>query len=505
MGPRVPESVFLTVPDESSEDELCQPPPLRAKHKRSVSQPEASSQAMSNEQRNGTYVEITTPSNKKLRDPLLSPLPRSEPLRGRRQSKRRVSDSPRSCKRKFSSEPERKNALFNPDKTPATPGTTSTLPIHIPSSPDSSDSSAPATPSDSIIDLTTPSTSPASSFNLPSTKSETAFIPEAPNSPCVAKVSRRRARNADAHPSESRSNAADDNSANISSSGSSPDSTRLGHEIIARKNVSVFEKSQNDHPLRNIDVKIKDLLLSKRETKMDAGYTYVFTREQSPDFCKIGHTRKTIEERLNTIRGSKGGKTNSLTGEFGTILYQPHRTHKKFIHSLFSETLTHEELQNHRYTSKYTPNPELASPRKNKKDEKEKKVEKGRTEWFYIDAQQANEVAAKWRDWLHDHHPYDEQGKLDEYWEKRFNNAELFDETKHNSLHDHWLELLNPPFYDPPPQDIKRAAAASSWMRVATAMMLLFMKSVYLGGPRGSLGFFMLYDLFIVFLLISRK
>ncbi|KAK2782126.1 hypothetical protein FQN52_001060 [Onygenales sp. PD_12] len=485
MDPRDPESIFLPVPDESSEDEL-------AKQKRGVSRSPKRHHGLYPTSNKEAHVDITTPSSEKLRDP-----------RGRCQSKRRVSDPPRSCKRKLSRESERRDASPSPDKIPATPGTTRTRPIYIPSSPDSSDSSAPATPSDSIIDLTTPSTSPASSFNLSSTKSD-----NAPESPCVERVSRRGAGSTDSDPSESRPNTADGHGANISSSGSNSGSPRLGHEIEASENAQApnFDKiDQNDLPLCNIDVKIKELLLSKRETKLDAGYTYVFTRKQSPDHCKIGHTHRSIEERLNEIRGSKGGKRDSCTGEFGTIHFQSHRTHKKFIHFRFSEELTHEELRNHRRTSKYTPNPELASPQRNKEGKQKEKLEKGKTEWFKIDATRANEVAAKWRDWLHDHRPYDEQGKLDEYWEKRFNNAELFDNTKHNSLHDHWLELLNPPFYDPLLQDVKRTAAALLRMRVATAMMLLFMRSVYLGGPRVSSTFFMLYDLFIVFLLITRR
>ena len=130
----------------------------------------------------------------------------------------------------------------------------------------------------------------------------------------------------------------------------------------------------------------------KTAGKSNTGFVYVICRDTSEGFVKIGQTIK-LEKRLKQI---------SQGNSFGKLIFRHHINQRPFQHFAFSERIIQDELYNIRHISEYTASPQGDRPAK----------ESGYTEWYQISDDQANEVVAKWRDWLDRCDPYDDDGYL---------------------------------------------------------------------------------------------
>ncbi|PGH08656.1 hypothetical protein AJ79_05938 [Helicocarpus griseus UAMH5409] len=373
-----------------------------------------------------------------------------------------------------------------------------------------------------MIDLTSPPTSPPTSpepspaspmINLESDDVEQ--LETSGSSPCP--VSRSRSRKhfetaaASANQAGPSTEAQNDTGARDSDS-----NTSLSGDYVRASEVSKFQRYPDDeiHEMARINEAIAERLLNGPffyEKNPRAGCTYVLSRKESPNFCKIGWGTS-VEDRVNAV---------SNRGRYGAVAFEPHPKHKKIPYAKFCEGIVHLELRNIRYKSHYT----AGQPRKSSKSggvvaqnsvRSPPKEEESRTEWFRINVDRANEVNAKWRDWLHEHKPYDQSGMLKTYWKDRINEAEF--DKKHTDLHCRWLDLLNPPPYDKQVYAFKQAArtlvdpSKPLWMKVAISAFLLVMKDAYLKETSHLMGkdhvlqpswfSIVIYDLLIILLLL---
>jgi hypothetical protein len=211
----------------------------------------------------------------------------------------------------------------------------------------------------------------------------------------------------------------------------------IGAEPIYASPISSFTRHKRDQRTQDmLDHNIADLLIkgpravsdknNESRIKESKGFIYVISRPTSKGFVKIG---KSIDPEKRRRRISKGGT-------FGDLTLHDDRHQRPFQHFTFSETIVAAELYNIRYDSRYGPTL--------RGREYSSSSEDGYTEWYNTTPDHANDVKAKWRDWL-DCEPYDENGQLVSFWRNIIKNREKYDEAKHGDMHARWSTLLKQP------------------------------------------------------------
>ncbi|KAH8705832.1 hypothetical protein BGW36DRAFT_422370 [Talaromyces proteolyticus] len=171
------------------------------------------------------------------------------------------------------------------------------------------------------------------------------------------------------------------------------------------------------------------------------GRLYCALRKQSPGYTKIGWTTDDLKERMNQL---------SPKSRFGTLKATASVV---FVHFKLAERVVHLELWNQRKESKFAGDRGEHSYNGEERGTgtavriSKRTLEQGRTEWFKIEGNDANEVCAKWVNWLRQCEPYNQDGKLKAFWESWFTRqikTDPYCSSKHRSLHLRWKALLNP-------------------------------------------------------------
>lgn len=127
--------------------------------------------------------------------------------------------------------------------------------------------------------------------------------------------------------------------------------------------------------------------LSLRDRK--SGHLYIYERDSSPGFVKIGLTTTSVQARLQTWQRQCGYQPK-LVAKFENVPYVYR-----------AESLIHFELASYWRT-------EIQCLQCNTQHQ----------EWFEVDKHRATTIATSWVRWLCDAQPYDEEGQLNSTWRK---------------------------------------------------------------------------------------
>lgn len=188
------------------------------------------------------------------------------------------------------------------------------------------------------------------------------------------------------------------------------------------------------------------------------GKVYTAVMEGEPGFVKIGWTEQDISER---IAGLNSPASN------GRIKNAPDTTpgaQSSLYNGYFAERIIQRELYNFR----------------------RKAVDLDQTEWFEIDEKEAHRVCHKWRVWLMQEQPYDENRKLKEFWRDRLyllETQDSYEAGNHRCLHERWMKFLNPSWWDRRSYEVLSAQRKISnylkWIR-ENFQMILFLVGIVL-------------------------
>lgn len=154
----------------------------------------------------------------------------------------------------------------------------------------------------------------------------------------------------------------------------------------------------------------------------ELGQVYTAAMEGEDGHVKIGWTRD-IDKRMAGLNSPK---------KYARISNVPDTTpgaQKRFLNSYHAEQIIHLELYSFRRIE----------------------VVRNQTEWFEMDMKQVQRVCRKWRNWLTQYDPYDENQELTEFWRNRLYQLEIYDAydvSKHGCLHDRWNTFLNPSWWE---------------------------------------------------------
>jgi hypothetical protein len=155
------------------------------------------------------------------------------------------------------------------------------------------------------------------------------------------------------------------------------------------------------------------------------GYVYTAVMKGETGHVKIGYTEQEIEQRMTGLNSPK---------EYERIYDEPDTTtpgaQSTLHNAYFAEQIIHLELYNFR---------------------RKAVVARNQTEWFETSIKEAHRVCHKWRKWLIQYKPYDENQQLTEFWTERLglmSENDPYDVAKHGCLHDRWMDFLNPSWWD---------------------------------------------------------
>lgn len=153
------------------------------------------------------------------------------------------------------------------------------------------------------------------------------------------------------------------------------------------------------------------------------GQIYTAVMEGETGHVKIGWTEQEIQQRMTGLNSPKRSKR---------IYDEPDTTpgaQSRHRNCYFAEQIIHLELYNFRRRA----------------------VERNDTEWFERSIKEAHRVCRKWRNWLIQCKPYDENQQLTGFWRERLEQMasyDPYDVAKHGCLHDRWMDFLNPSWWD---------------------------------------------------------
>jgi T5orf172 domain len=243
--------------------------------------------------------------------------------------------------------------------TPAVPTSNRVITVH--TTPISnSTSSQPSTPASSIV-KTTP-TSVASSSACQNTSPKTP-IPKAEIAPLTSASEPRY----DLRP----------RTTNTSTNPISVQPTTISRQFRAH----IAEPDPTD----SVSSKLRDALVGR---DFETGSLYIFDRESSPGYVKIGWTAVSVESRLESW--SKCDYTPNLLFSVDDV-----------PHAQRAETLTHYEL--------------IKEWRRERQCQA-KHCRKSHQEWFEVSKERATEVLGDWAKFMEVAEPYDSEGFLKEQW-----------------------------------------------------------------------------------------
>ncbi|KIW12809.1 hypothetical protein PV08_07996 [Exophiala spinifera] len=164
-------------------------------------------------------------------------------------------------------------------------------------------------------------------------------------------------------------------------------STSVGPTSVSQSPLSEF-RIHITKPLRGHSVSRKLLdPLEKRD--FETGSLYIFARDSSPGYVKIGWTADTVQKRLDRWSESCG-YTPNLLFEVNCVPYAQR-----------AETLTHHELINEWRWEKCCP-----------------RCQKPHIEWFETTRERAEQVLRNWADFMIKAEPYSSEGTLKNHWRK---------------------------------------------------------------------------------------
>lgn len=237
----------------------------------------------------------------------------------------------------------------------------------------------------------------------------------------------------------------DDDDDNVFSCPSTPTpSSRRPHSNSRTSESCQYIKYRDTIGENDIDGQIYDMLIngprqSGSSPPQTLGHVYCASREGSPGHIKIGWTEKSPSERMKQI---------SPKGRFGKLTCTESGL---FAHSRLAERVIHRELWNQRRKSNFQ---DMLGGYTYERSEREtisgsskQATESGKTEWFQIERDHAEEVRDKWVTWFRKCDPYDQSGELDKFWKSWFTRQmkrNPYCKATHSSLHLRWNALLNP-------------------------------------------------------------
>jgi hypothetical protein len=138
-------------------------------------------------------------------------------------------------------------------------------------------------------------------------------------------------------------------------------------------------------PTDSVSSKIQDILVDR---DFETGSLYIFDRDSSPGYVKIGWTAGSVKRRLESW--SKCEYTPNLLFSVGLVPHAPR-----------AETLTHYEL--------------IVEWRRERQCQA-KHCRKSHQEWFEVSKERAKEVVGDWAKFMEIAEPYDSRGVLKARW-----------------------------------------------------------------------------------------
>lgn len=153
------------------------------------------------------------------------------------------------------------------------------------------------------------------------------------------------------------------------------------------------------------------------------GQVYTAAMEGEDSHLKIGFTRN-IDKRMIELNSTKKHARIYNVADTTTPGAQ-----SRLFNGYHAEQIIHLELYNFRRIA----------------------IVRQETEWFEIGKEEAHQVCHKWRKWLMQCAPYDENQQLTEFWRERLYLMETYNPynaSKHGCLHKRWMEFLSPTWWD---------------------------------------------------------